>query len=206
MGLLYQQHGWSLWQAIASTALISAGPLQLYLLHSPQPTMLFAALAALVINFRFLLMASLIYPYFKLHPRWLVLPTMFAFATSSFTVTYTHSKTGDIAREDIFYYFLAVALPSYVAAVLATAFGYYFLRELSNGKIIHVFMIVLPIHFAALTAKRSQHKLVLLATAMGFFLTPIVNTLHSTLLAFSIPLILGVLLAMIHRKQGKAHV
>lgn len=54
-----------------------------------------------------------------------------------------------------------------------------------------LFMIVLPLHFAALTAKRANDRLALVSTVSGFVLLPVINMLNSELASLILPVFFG---------------
>lgn len=207
-GSLYHQHGISFAQTFLSSVLIFTTPLQIYLLHFPNHHMiLFAIVATVVINSRFFMMATVIVPYFKHIPKKKLLPALSIFSASSFTVTYTYAKSMEKPHY-VFIYFLGVAIPAFIVAQISLCLGYFFLKQITNPLVPLIFIIVLPVHFTALTAKRSHMKGVFLATFIGFCIGPFLESLHDAMLGLIIPIIIGFTLALymhLTKKDNKRH-
>lgn len=207
-GSLYHQHGIPFTQTLLTSVLVFTTPLQIYLLHFPDHHMvLFAIVASVVINSRFFMMATVIVPYFKHIPKKKLLPALSIFSASSFTVTYTYAKSMENPPY-VFIYFLGVAIPAFIVAQISLCLGYFFLKKISSPIIPLIFIIVLPVHFTALTAKRSHMKGILLATLAGFCMGPFLESLNDAMLGLIIPIIFGFLLALymhLTKKDNKRH-
>ncbi|AOM41476.1 hypothetical protein [Xenorhabdus hominickii] len=63
--------------------------------------------------------------------------------------------------------------------------------------------MLVPIHFASLTAKRSGKDMSVLAAVMGGLCAPVLNEVSMKLMDLAIPILCGIGLALIERKLRK---
>ncbi|MFN8769795.1 MAG: AzlC family ABC transporter permease [Neisseriaceae bacterium] len=176
IGALSEQAHFTLINSVFMTMIIFAAPVQSLIIYtiskSHNITYLYIGITVLIINFRFLLNVATLMPFFKENKVLNILLAMILFSASSFTVALIEFKSGKISKYYL-HYFLAVAIPSYIVAVLSTIVGYYTLSALHFEKIQMIFTIVLPLHFSALTARRAPDYKVIVATVLGFLSMPI---------------------------------
>lgn len=184
---------------------IFAAPLQIVIIYSLQHDLnfLYIAFISFVINVRFLLNSAVISPYFKKVKLQKTLIAMFFLNASVFTVSYTKYKTEDLKNNHLNYYF-GVAIPCYIVAFIATIFGYFIVKDFQNHNIGLIFTIVLPLHFAALTAKRYPDLFAIIATLSGFIGMPFILSLKSHFVDVIYAICIGIILCVFDiKKQGK---
>lgn len=161
--------------SVLMTLLVFAAPLQIVLLYALKHQhggLLYFACISLVVNFRFILNSVAITPYIGQFKWYKLAVAMLMFSASTFTVAYTKYKTNELKTSENLEYFWGVAIPSFVVATLATIFGYYCIKNINGSHLWLIFTIVLPLHFAALTAKRYPNIMAISAAIIGFILTP----------------------------------
>lgn len=201
LGFAYKENGFSVFYAVKSTFFIFAAPLQIFLLNKDVTNAYSIMIATFIINFRFILMSSVLYPIFKGVKKNKILISLGMMSASSFTVVFIKNKSYKFkSGHEAFYYFLGVAIPSYILAVLSTMIGYYFLFIINNNKTNIIFMFVLPLHFTALTAMKSKNKKLFISTLLGFCLTPFINITGNTIFSLLSPIIFGFIFFIICHK------
>ncbi|WP_161597590.1 AzlC family ABC transporter permease [Fluviispira multicolorata] len=189
------------------TLLIFAAPAQLAILYALKQdvNILYIIFIVFVVNFRFLLNSAVMAPYFRNAKPIHSFIAMLMFSASTFTVAYTKFKSEDFKQGHIAYFY-GVAIPSYIFALVSTMFGYYFVKEFSDERIPLIFMIVMPLHFAALTARRYPDIFAIVATLSGFLAMPFIQSLKINFIEIIYALIIGVLFCVLDaRKKGKSN-
>ncbi len=187
------------------TMLIFAPPAQLALIYALKQdvNVLYIIFVVFVINFRFLLNSAVLAPYFKKSKPIHSIIAMFMFSASTFTVAYTKYKSENMTHGHIAYFYGA-AIPSYIFACIATLFGYYFVKDITDSRIPLIFMVVMPLHFAALTAKRYPDIFAIVATACGFLAMPFLQSLDIKFIEIIYALAVGVLFCAMDAKKERA--
>ncbi|WP_186645808.1 AzlC family ABC transporter permease [Fluviispira vulneris] len=187
------------------TMLIFAAPAQLALIYAfkQDVNVLYITFVVFVINFRFLLNSAVLAPYFKKSKAIHSIIAMFMFSASTFTVAYTKYKSENMMHGHIAYFY-GVAIPSYIFACLTTLFGYYFVKDITDTRIPLIFMIVMPLHFAALTARRYPDIFAIVATVSGFLTMPFLQRLHLKFIELVYALVIGVLFCALDARKERA--
>jgi predicted branched-subunit amino acid permease len=205
VGVLNKDSGYSLIQSGISTATIFAAPLQSFISNKiASDAAVSLVIATALANFRFGLMSAVMKQYFLGLPRLKILASMLMLSASTYAVTQTQLENrGYSTSKQNFSYYLGVSLPSYAVAIAACLGGYIFMSRQNSPFIIHLFLAVLPIHFAALTAKRSADKIVPVCTAIGMCAAPVVLQMGHSFAGVATPLLVGFSAAwLMHRKSG----
>lgn len=195
LAMLAHSAGVSLGETMLMTGLIFAVPLQALLIENPDFSLWAAGIAALVLNFKFMLMSAVVLPLW--HKQHMLKIASLQFMTSSTYMFCMASKK----VEDRWSFYLGVALPAYCIALLSTLAGYYLwqvgvqYRSFFNA-LAH---IILPIYFLCLTLTRKEEQWVLFATLLGLFLTPIATPIIGKKALILLWLIIAVLLTTFNR-------
>lgn len=204
IGALSAQASINFIDAILMTVFIFAAPVQSILIYMVGKvhniSYLYVVLTSTVINFRFLLNSTAIAPYFSKNKTIHVILAMIMLSASSFTVAFVEFKNGKIRKYHLGY-FLGVAIPSYIVAIVSTGLGYVLSYKFQNPKIHLIFTIVLPLHFAALTARRIPNYKAVAATLIGVLAMPFLLAVKINFIDVGFALIIGMLLALINRKR-----
>ena len=205
IGALSAQSNIGFVNSILMTVFIFAAPVQSVIIYtinkSHDINCLYIGITSLIINFRFLLNSATLLPYFKEYKVRNVLFAMLIFSASSFTVALVEFKSGKITKHYLAY-FLAVAIPSYIVAILSTMIGYIFAAKLHNPIIEMIFMIVLPLHFAALTAKRLPNWRSVLITAAGFISMPFILMLQTNFIDLAFAVVIAILMVFFRKRTA----
>lgn len=192
--------------SVFMTVGIFAAPVQGAILYSLQHKLdyIYVAFLAFIINFRFLLNSAVLAPYFKNTKLFHLFIMTLMFSASTFTVSYIKYKSDESITDHRLEYFYGVAIPSYTVAILATLFGYMFIKTIDNQIITAIFTIVLPLHFSALTAKRYPNIAAIFATLSGFIGMPFVLSFKSSFADIVFAIIMGVIISFIdYKKKGR---
>ncbi|TYP06264.1 AzlC protein [Xenorhabdus doucetiae] len=159
---------------------------------------------ALLINFRFFLMAMVMSQYFHGIPKRDILLSMLGFSASTYTVTHSHLSAENIKDgKSQFHFYLGVAVPCFVITFCATLLGYISAEHLNYQSFSLFLVMLVPIHFASLAAKRSGKDMSVLATMMGGICAPLLNELDMKLVDLALPILCGIGIAFIERKISK---
>lgn len=191
--------------SVLMTLLVFAAPLQIVLLYALKHQhggLIYFACITLVVNFRFVLNSVAITPHIGQFKWYKLVLAMFMFSASTFTVAYTKYKTSELKASDNLDYFWGVAIPSFVVANLATILGYYCIKNINGSHLWLIFTIVLPLHFAALTAKRYPNIFAINAAITGFILTPFLAG-HSGFISVLAALIVGAIMVCYESKSNE---
>ncbi|MBD2811823.1 AzlC family ABC transporter permease [Xenorhabdus sp. Vera] len=205
IGALYQSHGIPLMETLVGSLLIYAAPLQVAAVgYLADGALLSVIILALLINFRFFLMAMVMSQYFHGIPKRNVLLSMLGFCASTYTVTHSHIFAENITDgKSQFHFYLGVAIPCFVITFCATLLGYISAEHL-NYKSASLFLVMLvPIHFASLIAKSSGKNMSVLATIIGGVCAPLLNEINMTLMELIIPVLCGFVIALMEQKTRK---
>ena len=197
LGALYQGKGIQFIETVMGTALIFAAPLQVSGVEIISNGQVVAGVAlTLLINFRFLFMSMVTANYFVGVSRARVLCSMLMFSASTYAVTHYHLKSSGIRDgASQFRYYLGVSVPSYLVAVIATICGF-ILSSRIDYSAMEIFMVmILPIHFTALTARNSGQGLTVPATVVGGLCAPLLMEVDTLWLTVGLPLVVGLVLA-----------
>ncbi len=158
----------------------------------------------LIVNFRFFLMAMVMSQYFHGIKRKNILLSMLAFSASTYTVTHSHLSSETIHDgKSQFNYYLGVSLPSYVIAVVATLLGYLSADYFDYNSMSLFLVMLIPIHFSSLAAKRAGKDLSVFTTIIGGICAPLINEINFQLMDITIPIIVGVMIAIYELKIKK---
>ena len=172
-GAVCHEKGLTFLESFCTTAFVRALPLQLFLIQFENLTDIWPVIAlAFLINFRLFLLSGTLFKYLKDVPLYKLVPSFFLLATSPFTVAFLEFKQNPTVNR--FHYYLAVALTSYLTALIVTAIGYVSVDIAHSAFVASFIPIVLPIHFSALVAKHFADKKFVLASLLGFLAMPIV--------------------------------
>ncbi|QLL11841.1 AzlC family ABC transporter permease [Pseudomonas chlororaphis] len=198
LGALYQEKGIQLLDAALGTALIFAAPLQVTGVDVVSNGQIVAALALTVlVNFRFLFMSMVASQYFVGVAKAKVLFSMLMFSASTYAVTHYHLKSSGVRNgASQFRYYLGVSVPSYLVAITATIFGFLLSSRVDYASIEMFMVMILPLHFTALTAKNSGQGFTVLATLIGGLCAPLLIELDSVWLMVGLPVVVGYFLAV----------
>ncbi|WP_152671549.1 AzlC family ABC transporter permease [Xenorhabdus khoisanae] len=205
IGALYQSHGVPLMETLIGSLLIYAAPLQVaavgYLADSAALSVI---ILALLINFRFFLMAMVMTQYFQGVPKRNILLSMLGFSASTYTVTHSYLSAENVSDgKSQFHFYLGVAIPCFMVTFCATLLGYISAEHLNYESLSLFLVMLVPIHFATLTAKRSGKDLSVLATVMGGLCAPLLNEVDMKLMDLAVPVLCGIVIALIERKIRK---
>lgn len=168
IGMLGHAKGFGLSKMLIMSATIFAVPLQALVINNYHVPLLVLAINAAILNSRILLMSSVLVS--KWRKRLMTIPSLHFVCSSTYMVS-----TVEKDLDDPWLYYLGVALPAYVVAIIATGCGYMFWQIGAQYQSIlnALAHIVLPVHFTCLTLKRKKDKFAILATAAGIMLAPI---------------------------------
>ncbi|PHM71898.1 AzlC family ABC transporter permease [Xenorhabdus kozodoii] len=205
IGALYQSQGVPLMETLVGSLLVYAAPLQVAAVgYLADGAILSVIILALLINFRFFLMGMVMAQYFHGVPKRHVLLSMLGFSASTYTVTHSHLSAENITDgKSQFHFYLGVALPCFVITFCATLLGYMSAEYLDYSSLSLFLVMLVPIHFASLTAKRSGKDMSVLATVMGGICAPLLNEVNMKLIDLAVPVLCGLGIAFIERKIRK---
>lgn len=197
IGVLYHNKGLSLTETTLGTILLFAAPLQISAADLILREQHLAALAmTLLVNFRFFFMSMAASQYFSGVKKIKVLLSLLFFSVSTHAVSHSYFESAKLRDgKSQFLYYLAVSIPSYSVAVIATALGFLLASYLNYSSIELFIAMILPIHFTALIARNSGKGLALLATASGVFSAPFLTGNTSQWLVVTLPVLAGILIA-----------
>ena len=168
IGAASHSAGFTSLQSIVMTLSVHASPLQVLITQNAESlSFLSLLLATLVINFRFLIMSSLLNQDFGRISFSKKILSVQLLSISTFTLA--SSKKEHIA--DLYHYYLGCGVTSLGAATLATWAGYAVgaQSDFVNPQLVNMIM---PIHFTALAALAWPKLRPLLVTLLGFVVTP----------------------------------
>ncbi|CDL84266.1 conserved membrane hypothetical protein [Xenorhabdus szentirmaii DSM 16338] len=207
IGVLYQSHGVPLLETLAGSLLIYAAPLQVAAVgYLADGTLFSMIILALLINFRFFLMAMVMTQYFQGIPKRNILLSMLGVSASTYAVTHSYisASVGNMADgKSQFHFYLGVAIPCFVITFCATLLGYISAEHLNYEFLSLSLVMLVPIHFASLTAKRSGKDMSVLATVMGGVCAPLLNEMDIQLMDLALPILCGVVIALVERNLRK---
>ncbi|MBA3771588.1 MAG: AzlC family ABC transporter permease [Ramlibacter sp.] len=170
VGSLCTTYGYSLAQAASMTALIFAAPLQVFIVQNGESLSLPALLmASLLINFRFLIMASSLSEKFRGVALIKLMMSIPMLSASTFTLSSTKNSESGPA---LFHYYLGVGSAAIGTAFIATIAGSLIAGQ-SNNYLTGVINVILPAHFAALTALMWPKLRPISVTIASFFIAPL---------------------------------
>ncbi|MDC9581881.1 AzlC family ABC transporter permease [Xenorhabdus sp. PR6a] len=205
IGALYQSHSVPLTETLVGSLLIYAAPLQVAAVgYLADGAVLSVIILALLINFRFFLMAMVMSQYFHGIPKRDILLSMLGFSASTYTVTHSHLSAENITDgKSQFHFYLGVAIPCFVITFCATLLGYASAEHLNYQSFSLFLVMLVPIHFASLAAKRAGKDRSVLATMMGGVCTPLLNELDMKFVDLALPILCGIGIAFIERRIKK---
>ncbi len=182
--------GFTGFQALLMTFTVHAAPLQVFLAqHGENLTVMSILFTTLVVNFRFLIMSSVLTEHFKGVPLWKSLLSAQLLSISTFTLS--NARKGMIAN--IYNYYLGCGISTLFIAVLATGLGYWVSAE-QNPLLQSAISVILPIHFTVLASLAWPKLKPMIATGAGFALTPIVGRYLHEYQIFVVPFAIGIIL------------
>lgn len=202
IGALSTSRGLSSGQALAMSAFVFAAPLQAALL-APKHGFAFGAVLAtsLIVNFRFSIMAAALAAQLPGVPLHRLLATAPILSASSFTVSHSAFQRDTIAQR--FPYFLGVASAGYCVALVATWIGAVYVSGLHSRLLDGLLVMILPIHFTALTASRWPKLAPIAATFAGFAAAPFLQHAIPQFGEIVAPLVIALILTAMFRVAGK---
>lgn len=187
IGSLLNQSGYSFTQSLVMTLTVHAAPLQVFLAQNGSHISVMAIiLTTLVVNFRFLIMASTLSGYFKNVPLYKVLWSTQLLSISTFTLSSIKNDKVD----NLFLYYLGCGVCTISFATLSTGLGFIFTSN-SNQFIDMLIATILPIHFTALAAMMWPKVKIIAATVLGFLITPLAGAWVGDYQIFFIPFVIG---------------
>ncbi|MFC5473394.1 AzlC family ABC transporter permease [Paraherbaspirillum soli] len=187
IGAISRTAGFSPLQAMVMTAAVHASPLQaLIAQHADTLTLLPLVMSTILVNFRFLIMASVLTEQFRSVPLGKVILSAQLLSISTFTLS--NAKKGKIPN--LFEYFLGCGVSTLSVATLATLLG--FTVSAHQGPFVNALVaIILPVHFAALTGLSWPKIRPAIVTGAGFIATPIVGAWLGDYQVFVMPFVFG---------------
>lgn len=203
IGTLSAARGLSSGQAVVMTASVFAAPLQAALL-APKHGFAFGAVltTSIIVNFRFSIMAAALAAQITDVPLARLLFVAPMLSASSFTVSHTTFQFSK--PQDRFPYFLGVAGAGYIVAVLATWIGATYISVVHSRLLDELLVMILPIHFTALTSGRWPKRAPIFATALGFLMAPLAQRWAPHWGEVISPLLIAVVLMASSRLAGRA--
>lgn len=187
IGAACNEAGFTSLQALTMTFTVHAAPLQVFIAqHGASLTVMSILFTTLVVNFRFLIMSSVLTEHFKGVPLWKVLLSAQLLSISTFTLSNT--KKGLI--ENIYNYYLGCGVSTLLVAIFATGLGFWVSGE-QNPFLQSIIGVILPIHFTVLASLAWPRLKPMIATGAGFALTPIVGRYLHDYQIFVVPFLLG---------------
>ncbi len=192
IGAASSEAGFTALQAMVMTLTVHAAPLQVFLTqHGVSLTVMSILLTTLVVNFRFVIMSSVLAEHFKGVPLWKSLLCAQLLSISTFTLS-----TGKKDKIDNLHgYYLGCGVSTLSVAVIATVAGFWISTE-QGPYLKAVIGIILPVHFTALAALSWPKLKPLLVTMAGFALTPVAGRFLQEYQIFVVPFVLaGLMLA-----------
>lgn len=170
LGMLGHARGIDLIEMVVMSATIFAVPLQALVIDSAGASIFAVIVNAFILNFKFLLMTSVLIPLWK--KKLLTIPSLHFICGSTYMVCAVEKDV-----EEPWSFFLGVSIPSYITAIFATALGHKLWQIGGNYQpFLHALShIVVPIHLICLTLKRKKEPFSILATCIGIIITPILS-------------------------------
>ncbi|KTB62822.1 AzlC family ABC transporter permease [Pseudomonas syringae] len=201
IGAACRDAGFNGLQALTMTFTVHAAPLQVFIAqHGENLTIMSILFTTLVVNFRFLIMSSVLTEHFKGVPLWKALLSAQLLSISTFTLS--NARKDKIAN--VYDYYLGCGISTLTIAIIATGLGFWISGE-QSPFMQSVISVILPIHFTVLASLAWPKLKPLIATVAGFVLTPIVGSYLHEYQIFVVPFVLGgALLIWDELFEGKA--
>lgn len=170
LGVMGALHNMSLTQSTVMTMTMFTVPLQNFITCNQELSLAGIALSTFILSFRFTLMSVVLLTIWK-KPKILSVPSLYFVCNGTYMVAIAEQE-----NKSNWSFYLGVAFASYSVSVLSTTLGYFIYQI--DSLVVRAFLgalaiIVMPIHFTCLTVKRSQNKMILIATLAGMLITPI---------------------------------
>jgi predicted branched-subunit amino acid permease len=190
IGALASKAGFSLLQATAMTLTVHAAPLQVLIVQQSDTLGVAALLVAtVVVNFRFVIMSSVLAEQFQHVSLGRSLLSVQLLSISTFTLS---SRCGRAAA-DMHAYYLGCGVATLGCAIAATAAGHC-VGATPSFFVAELIAIILPLHFTALACHAPAGNRTLQATIAGFALTPLLGSQLGSLHVLVVPLGVAALL------------
>lgn len=187
IGSLLNEAGYSIFQALIMTLAVHAAPLQVFLAQNGgNITIAAVIITTLIINFRFLIMSSVLSSHFKDVSLWKVLGATQLLSISTFTLS--HSKADKV--NNLFFYYLGCGISTLSVATLFTGIGF-FVRSNDNYFTTMLVPMILPIHFTVMAAMMWPKIKSVAATIIGFLITPFIGAIADDYQIFFVPFIVA---------------
>lgn len=187
IGAASSEAGFTALQAMIMTATVHAAPLQVFLTqHGVTLAVMSILLTTLVVNFRFLIMSSVLAEHFKGVPLWKALLSVQLLSISTFTLS--SAKKDKVAN--LHAYYVGCGASTLTVAIIATGAGFWISTE-QGPYLKAVISIILPVHFTALAALSWPKHKPLLITMAGFALTPVAGRFLHEYQIFVVPFVLA---------------
>lgn len=199
IGSLLNKSGYTLIQSILMTLTVHAAPLQVFLAQNSDTLAVTPlVVATLLVNFRFLIMASVLSEYFKSIPLYKVLWSTQLLSISTFTL----SNTKKDKVRNLYSYYLGCGTSTLTVAIVATFIG--FLVTANENNYINILIaMILPVHFTALTGMSWPKIKPVVATVIGFVVTPFAGSFVGDYQVFIVPFLIGGLLITFDALRGR---
>jgi predicted branched-subunit amino acid permease len=171
LGLMGNASQLSLFETTFLSATIFAGPSQVFVMDNQDLSLWVLILNIFVLNFKFVLMSSMILPYWQ-HRKRLKIPGLYFMCSSAYLVCVTKNDV-----KDPWSYYMGVVLISYVIAVVFTILGYIAWDKAADYRTFlnAIAHIVLPIHFVCLIIKRKKEHIIVATSLFGIAATPVLE-------------------------------
>ncbi|MDR5836657.1 AzlC family ABC transporter permease [Caballeronia sp. LZ034LL] len=188
VGSLCAGAGYSALQAGLMSVFVFAAPLQIFIMQNGEAiTFAMLLLASVMINFRFVVMSSVLGSRLNGIPPAKALAATFLMSASTFVVS--NSKE-DASPTELLRYHTGVGALSIGTALIATLSGTMFAGEL-DGPLTKVVGMILPIHFATLTGLQWPKLKPVFITITAAVLSPILGKFAGDAQVFILPFALA---------------
>jgi predicted branched-subunit amino acid permease len=188
VGSLCAGAGYNPIQASLMTAIVFAAPLQIFIVQNGDAISLATLLlTSVMINFRFLIMSSVLGSRLNGNSLRKLLAAVFIMSASTFVVS--NSRKTASSRE-LFHYHTGVGCISIGTALVATLLGTLFAGAI-DGPLMKVVGMILPIHFATLTGLLWPKVKPVLITIVSAILAPVLGKFVGGAQVFILPFVLA---------------
>jgi predicted branched-subunit amino acid permease len=199
LGSLATTSGYNLAQSMGLTAIVYASPMQAWILQAGKaltiPTLV---VSALLINFRFIILSSVLAARMRSVPLWKLLLSVVTMSASSFAVASPHREQSDQA---FFRYNLGVGVASYGTALAATLAGS-LVAATPSARVAQIVAMILPIHFTTLIGSNWPKLKPIAIAATAFVAAPIAGRLIGEMQAIVMPFVLGAFFVVLDEFGG----
>lgn len=205
LGSLATTQGFSLAQSFGLTGAVYASPLQAWILQVRDaitvPTLI---VAALLINFRFIILSSVLATRMRTVPAWKLLTMVATMSASSFAVTNPHRAQTD---EEFYQYNVGVGVASYGTALMMTIAGG-LITAAPSAWLTQLVAMILPIHFTTLIGSNWPKARPIVIAVVAVIAAPLAGHLIGEIQAIVMPFVIAAVFLLIDeistsRKTGE---